>query len=77
MTGACTGYFSSLIHTKRVIPFGVGFSFLFLFLSVVSSRGLSSGVHYTDLSGSRNRELKKEQVKLHIYFINLLDPQIS
>ena len=31
MSGACTGYFSSVIHTKRVIPFGVGFSF-FLFL---------------------------------------------
>ena len=29
MSGACTaGYFSSLVHTKRVIPFGVGFSFL-------------------------------------------------
>ena len=29
VTGACTGYFSSLIHTRRVIPFGVGFPFLF------------------------------------------------
>ena len=35
MSGACTGY-SSLIHTKRVIPFGVGFSFLFLFASGAS-----------------------------------------
>ena len=28
MPDACTGYFSSLIHTKRLVPFGVGFSFL-------------------------------------------------
>ena len=29
--GPCTCYFSSLIHTKRVIPFGVGFSLLFIY----------------------------------------------
>jgi len=32
VSGACTGYFSSLIHTKRVIPFGLGFPFSFLFI---------------------------------------------
>ena len=30
VSGACTGYSSSLIHANRVNPFGVGFSFLFL-----------------------------------------------
>jgi len=35
VSGACTGYFSSLIQTKRVIPFGVGFSLSFLFSFIV------------------------------------------
>ena len=48
----CTGYFSYLIHTKRVIPFGVGFSFSFYPLILLHHPPTLQKFHFPEGKGN-------------------------